>query len=63
MTHVAALAADPAFLAPRRCLREPVGAIAEAAALLEAGVDAHLAGDSEAAAANFRAADLPDVRA
>ena len=62
MTHAAALA-DPAFLAPRRCLREPVDAIAEAAALLEAGVDAHLAGDRTAAAARFRAADLPEVRA
>jgi 5-methylcytosine-specific restriction endonuclease McrA len=52
-----------AFLAPRRCMREPIPAIFEVAALLGQAADAHLAGDAALAEALIKAADLPEVRA
>lgn len=45
----------------RRCLREPIPAIFEAAEQLGAAVDAHLAGDRSAAEAMLRRADKPEV--
>ncbi|MBK0401211.1 HNH endonuclease [Limibaculum sp. M0105] len=50
---------DRAFLAPRRCLLEPVEAIFEAARLLDQAASAHVAGDRRTADALLRAADLP----
>ncbi|MFO0157444.1 MAG: HNH endonuclease, partial [bacterium] len=46
----------------RQCLRQPIPQIFEAATLLKAAVDAHLAADYTTAAACFRAANLPSVR-
>lgn len=46
----------------RRCLREPIPEIFEAAQLLRAGVDAHLRRDTTTAADHFAAANLPAVR-
>lgn len=51
-----------AFLAPRRCMREPIRAIFDAAALLERAVDAHLRQDRETSVRFLKAADLPAVR-
>jgi len=56
-------AEDPDFLAPRRCLREPIPAIVHAAELLSAAADAHLAGHPAAAEACIVAAEIPEVRA
>lgn len=50
------------FLAPRRCLREPIPEIFRAAALLSAAADAHLSGKSKEAIACLEAADIPAVR-
>ncbi len=47
---------------PRACLREPVDDIAQAAALLDEAVSAHLLGRSNEAAQLIRRADLPAVR-
>ena len=46
----------------RRCLREPVPQIFQAAKLLSDAVAAHLAGDATAAESLIRRADLPAVR-
>lgn len=51
------------FLAPRRCLREPIPEIFQAATMLGHAVDAHRAGDHAAARALIRQADMPVVRA
>jgi 5-methylcytosine-specific restriction endonuclease McrA len=50
------------YLAPRRCMRQPIPAIYEAARLLSEAVDAHLAGDRATAADLIAQADLPKVR-
>ncbi len=54
---------DEGFLAPRRCLREPVSEIFQAAGLLDRAVDADLLGDQKSAAELIKAADKPAVRA
>jgi hypothetical protein len=46
----------------RRCLREPIPQIFEAAVLLEKAVEAHLANDRSGAEQLLRAADMPVVR-
>ncbi len=51
------------FLAPRRCMREPIKEIFYAAELLERAVDAHLNQDPKAAEQLFQVADLPEIRA
>jgi len=51
------------FLAPRRCMREPIPEIFYAAHLLDRAVGAHLAGDRDIAETLIRRADLPAVRA
>ena len=51
------LVTDPdSHLAPRRCLKEPIPEIFEAASLLSEAVDAHLAGDGPRADRLIRAA-------
>lgn len=47
---------------PRRCLREPIPEIFEAARFLDDAVSAHLAGDQAMADRLIRAADLPAIR-
>ncbi|PIB97146.1 HNH endonuclease [Caulobacter sp. X] len=54
---------DADFLAPRRCFREPIPEIFEAARLLSEAADQHLSGNSRAAEVALAAADLPAVRA
>ncbi len=49
-------------LTDRRCLREPVAEIADAARYLDAAVSAHLAGHRELAGQLLRLADLPIIR-
>jgi hypothetical protein len=44
------------YLAPRRCMREPIEAIGRAAKLLDCAADAHLAGDRRSADALIRLA-------
>lgn len=56
------LMADPAFFAPRRCMREPIAEIWEAASFLGEAVTAHLAGDGTRAASAVRRADMGIVR-
>ena len=51
------------FLAPRRCMREPIKEIFHAAELLDRAVDAHLRQDRKTASQLFREADIPEVRA
>lgn len=46
----------------RSCLREPILEIGQAALLLQAAVQAHLAGNSELAHDSIRRADLPAIR-
>jgi 5-methylcytosine-specific restriction endonuclease McrA len=46
----------------KRCLREPISEIFEAATLLSRAVFAHLAGDREIAASLIRDADRPAIR-
>lgn len=46
----------------RRCLREPIGAIYQAAGRLDAAVEAHLGGHNERAAELIRQADCDAVR-
>jgi hypothetical protein len=58
-----AIIADTDFLSPRRCMREPIREIFEAARLLSAATDAHLAGDHPTADTLLRTADMPVVRA
>jgi len=50
------------FFEPRKCLREPIPEIAEAAALLSQAVDAHLAGLARNAEQLIVAADIGAVR-
>jgi hypothetical protein len=47
------------FLVPRRCMREPINEIFDAAQLLNLATDAHLAGDHSAADALIRTANMP----
>lgn len=54
---------DPNFLAPRRCMREPIEEIFLAAELLNRATDAHLAGDRIEAEALITRADIPAIRA
>ena len=54
---------DPDYLAPRRCLREPIPEIFLAADLLDRAVEAHLAGERDTAAMLIRRGDLEAVRA
>ena len=54
---------DAEFLAPRRCLREPIPELRQVAALLDRATDAHLAGDRSHADELLREADQPAVRA
>ena len=49
------------FWAPRRCLREPIPQILEAAQLLSSAVDAHLADDLVLAESLIRSADIPEI--
>ena len=51
------------FLAPRRCLREPIREHWEVVGLLEGAAEAHLAGDRGRADRLLREADKPAVRA
>jgi 5-methylcytosine-specific restriction endonuclease McrA len=53
---------DKSFLAPRRCLREPIAEIFQAAELLERAVDAHLDGNRQLAAELIAKADQPAIR-
>lgn len=46
----------------RRCLRDPIPEIAEAARHLDNAVTAHIAGDSQRAAELIRLADMPAIR-
>jgi 5-methylcytosine-specific restriction endonuclease McrA len=55
--------ADKDFWEPRRCMREPIPEIFEAAFLLDIGVGAHIAGDYRAASEMLAAANIPEVRA
>jgi hypothetical protein len=50
------------YLAPRRCMREPVPQIWHVADLLSSAADAHLAGEREKADALFHEADCPVAR-
>jgi len=47
----------------RRCLREPIHEIADAARYLDAAISAHLAGRSDLADLLLRLADMPAIRA
>lgn len=53
---------DPKYWAKRQCLREPIPELFAAAARLDFGVGAHIAGDPLAAAEHFRAANTQAVR-
>jgi hypothetical protein len=53
---------DANFLAPRRCLREPIREIWDVAFLLDNAVDAHRAGDRGRADLLLRDANRPAVR-
>lgn len=46
----------------RRCLREPIPQIVEAAQYLDAAVSAHIAGDKDRAADLIRQAEIPEIR-
>ena len=46
------------FLAPRRCLSEPIPEVLEAAKLLDAAVASYMAGDRAAAGDLMRQADM-----
>lgn len=54
---------DGNFYAPRRCMREPIREIFDAAGLLSSAADAHLTGDRSTADCLLRAADMTVVRA
>ncbi len=49
------------FWAPRRCLREPIPQLFDAARLLDLAVESHLSGNRERAARRIREADIPEV--
>ena len=53
---------DKEYFAPRRCLREPIPEIFEAATYLDEAADAHLAGQSIKAARSIERADIPAIR-
>ena len=53
----------PEMLLPRRCLREPIPAIFEAAHRLDRAAGAHLAGNAALARELITLADVPDVKA
>ena len=53
---------DQSYWEPRRCLREPIAELYQAAAFLDRGAGAHLAGDHLRAGALFRAANTGTVR-
>lgn len=53
---------DASFLAPRRCLREPVTELWDAAAVLDRATNAHLSGNREQAEVLLREANQPVVR-
>ncbi|WP_432763576.1 HNH endonuclease [Brevundimonas aurifodinae] len=53
---------DKDFLAPRRCLREPVPEIFEAAGYLSLAVEAHLSGNRSGAAHMIGRANQPAIR-
>lgn len=50
-------------LSPRRCMREPISEIFDAARLLNSATDAHLTGDRVTADSLLRAANMPVLRA
>lgn len=52
---------DPNFWAPRRCLREPIPEIFEAAELLSSAVDAHLKNDRTHAGRLIAEANMPSL--
>lgn len=52
----------PAYYVPRRCLRDPIPEIFEAANLLSYAATAHLAGDTSNAARLIKEADKPAIR-
>lgn len=52
---------DSAFLAPRRCLREPIPEIYTAAHLLREAVIAHLSGETRRTEAAIVEADIPAI--
>ena len=52
---------DSAFLAPRRCLLEPIAEIWTAARLLHEAVDAHLSGETHRAETLICEADFPAI--
>jgi 5-methylcytosine-specific restriction endonuclease McrA len=54
---------DDDFWNPRRCFREPIDEIFQAASLLDDAVGAHLAADYSSASALFQTADMPAIRA
>jgi hypothetical protein len=54
---------EPDFLAPRRCLREPIQELWDVATLLHEAADAHLKGDRQRAEALLRETNQPAVRA
>ncbi|HEX5322105.1 MAG TPA: hypothetical protein VFW46_23320, partial [Stellaceae bacterium] len=47
------------FLAPRRCMREPINEIFRAAQLLDQATEAHLAGEFSTAKTLVEAAEMP----
>jgi len=53
---------DPEFFLPRRCLREPIEIIADAAKVLSQAADAHLAGDGIFAGQLFRQTNIEAIR-
>lgn len=57
-----AMSSHEDFYAPRRCMREPIQEIFDAAGLLNQATDAHLAGDRPGAEALIRAAEIPAIR-
>jgi hypothetical protein len=54
---------DPDFWKPRRCMREPIDEIFQAATLLDRAVEAHLEQKYSDAAEFIRLADIPAIRA
>lgn len=54
---------DESFYTARRCMREPISEIFDAAALLNLATDAHLARDRSSADTLIRTANMPAIRA
>ena len=61
-SNFCALPGSDDYLAPRRCLRDPIAEIFLAADLLDRAVEAHLTGEHASAAELIQAADLQPVR-